>query len=104
MEWCGGSKGASRRPSSLFALHAAKRGNGAENGRGLQPLYQLLLLAVAAVDVKLQADMLARVAATHVLHQPMMNFQDAVHLVADLFDAGSGDLVTREQDFEIKRL
>ena len=60
---------------------------------------QLLLFAIATVDVELQANVLSSAAGADILHQAMMTFENAVDLVADLLDARTGDFIAREQNF-----
>src|ERR1700676_542641 len=95
MGWC-------EHPSSLV-LHPAETSHSTQHSRRLQQPQEFFLLAIAAIDIELQPNMLARAGAVHILHHPMMTLQDSADLVAYLFDTGPRDFITREQNFQVKR-
>lgn len=65
-------------------------------------LEKLLLLAAAAVDIKLQTHVLVGVCAAYVFHQAVMRLKNTVDLSADLFSTGAGYLVAVQQQFDIE--
>lgn len=65
-------------------------------------LQEFFLLTVATINVELQADVLAGVRVAWVLHKAMTRLEDAVDLHADFFEAGAGDFVTGEKQFDIE--
>src|SRR5580704_2662468 len=64
---------------------------------------QFLLFAIAALDIELQANMLARASAANVLHQLEVTFENAVDLVGDLVEAAAGHLISGHQQLEVER-
>src|SRR5579885_1699355 len=95
MEWCG-------RWNSL-ALHPSETSCARENRRPLKLLEQIPLLAATALDIELQAHMLARAARIHIFHEAMMSFENAIHFLADFFDGRAGHFVARHQEFDVER-
>src|SRR5205085_11188798 len=87
-----------------LALHSAERSDAAEDARRSELTQNILLIASAAFYIELQAHVSCGDGATDILHQPVMRFQNAVYLAADLIDTGPGNFVARGEKLDIKCL